>query len=79
MTTSRVEAMRLLCADLDDSIQMAIENRLPIRVVALIELARANLQCCVDDIEEREGSVIEMRLEAKKVTNETSSLLGTQQ
>jgi hypothetical protein len=39
MTAGRVEAMRALCADLDHSIQVARENRAPIRVLALIELA----------------------------------------
>jgi hypothetical protein len=50
MTADRVEAMRALCAVLDDSIQMAKENRAPIRVIELIELARADLQRFIDEI-----------------------------
>jgi hypothetical protein len=63
--TARVEAMRALCADLDDSIQMAIENRLPMRVLALIELARADLQRSVDEIE-KGSTVVELGLRVKK-------------
>jgi hypothetical protein len=65
MTTDRVEAMCALCADLDDSIQMARENRLPIRVLALIELARADLQRSIDEIEEG-GTLVELGLRVKK-------------
>jgi hypothetical protein len=65
MTAGRVEAMRALCADLDDSVQMATENRAPIRALALIELARADLQRSIDEIEEG-NSVVEFRLKTRK-------------
>jgi hypothetical protein len=64
MTAGRVETMRALCDDLDDSIQMARENRAPIRVLALIELARADLQRSIDQIEEG-STVVELGLKAK--------------
>lgn len=61
MTASRVEAVRALCADLDDSIQMTIENRIAVRVLALIEPARADLQR-----DRRRGApVVEIGLKAK--------------
>jgi hypothetical protein len=51
MSTHRVEAMRALCADLDDSIQMAREGRAPMRALLLIELARDDLLRSIDEIE----------------------------
>jgi hypothetical protein len=65
MTTSRVEDMRSLCADLDESIQTAKENRAPIRVLALIEIARADLRRSIDEIEEGR-TVVELGLKVKK-------------
>jgi hypothetical protein len=65
MTAGRVEAMRALCADLDDSIQLARENRAPIRAVALIELARGDLQRSIEAIEEG-STVVELGLKTKK-------------
>jgi hypothetical protein len=65
MTVDRVEAMRALCADLDDSIQMARENRAPIRVLALIELARTDLQRSIDEIEEG-STVVALGLKAER-------------
>jgi hypothetical protein len=52
MTAARVEAMRALCADLDDTIQTAKDDRAPTRVLELIELARTDLQRSIDEIEE---------------------------
>jgi len=50
---------------LDDSIQLARGNRAPIRAVALIELARPDLQRSIEAIEEG-NTVVELGLKAKK-------------
>jgi hypothetical protein len=64
MTNSRVEAMRLLCANLDDTIQLARENRAPIRALLLIELARADLHRSLDEIEEG-SNVFSLKVKGK--------------
>jgi len=61
---SAIEEIRELCAGLDDSIQFAREIRAPIRALALLESARADLQRYIDKIE---GgiTVVDVGLKAK--------------
>jgi hypothetical protein len=51
MGGSSVDAMRELCDDLDSLVQIAKQNRAPIRALSFIERARADLQAYLNEID----------------------------
>jgi hypothetical protein len=51
MGSGSVEATRELCDDLDSLVQIAKQNRAPIRALSFIERARADLQDYLNEID----------------------------
>ena len=51
MCAGPIEATRKLCDDLDNLIVLAMQDRAPIRALALVERARQDLQAYLDKIE----------------------------
>ena len=51
MGSSSVDATRELYDDLDSLVQIAKQNRAPIRALSFIERARADLQAYLDEID----------------------------
>jgi hypothetical protein len=51
MGSGSVEATRELCDDLDSLVQIAKQNRAPIRALSFIERARADLRAYLDEID----------------------------
>jgi hypothetical protein len=45
-----IEATRELCVDLDNLIELAKENRAPIRALSFIEQARTDLRAYLDEL-----------------------------
>lgn len=53
VSISSVEATRELCDDLNSLVEIAMQNRAPIRALVLIERARAELQAYLEEIDHR--------------------------
>ena len=51
MGSSSVDATRDLCDDLESLVQIAKQNRAPIRALSFIERARADLQAYLEEID----------------------------
>jgi hypothetical protein len=51
MSDGTIETTRELCDDIDNLLELAKRSRAPMRAVTLIELARADLQARLDELE----------------------------
>ena len=59
MRHGTIEATRDLCNDVDNLLELAKRSRAPIRAVTLIELARADLEAHLDELDREQHRALE--------------------